>query len=102
MGSPEWRATMDDMHLQRRVCLLSSWTCWSQWKGPSGYRPVGIKAASTSRLRLGRSEVLRSLSKTIFGHTENSQGHHNTIDRLEDGGIENGSGGRCSLERRDS
>ena len=52
------------------------------------------KAAITKGLRLGRSEVLRSLRN--YGRIQ-SQGHH-TIDCLEDRGMERGSARRSSLK----
>ena len=55
------------------------------------------KAALTSGLLLGRSEVLRSLRHYLRAQ---SQGHH-TIDRLEERGVERGSARRSSLKGRE-
>ena len=54
------------------------------------------KPTLTSALRLGRSEVLRSLGQHLRAQ---SQGHH-TIDRLEERGVERGSARRSSLKGR--
>ena len=55
------------------------------------------KAALTSSLLLGRSEVLRRLRHYL---RTQSQGHH-TIDRLEEKGVERGSARRSSLRGRE-
>ena len=55
------------------------------------------KAALTSGLLLGRSEVLRSLRHYLRAQ---SYGHH-TIDRLEKRGVERGSARRSSLKGRE-
>ena len=55
------------------------------------------KAAITSGLLLGRSEVLRSLRHYLRPQI---QGHH-TIDRLEERGVERGSARRSSLKGRE-
>ena len=55
------------------------------------------KAALTSGLLLGRSEVLRSLRHYLSAQ---SQGHH-TIDRLEERGVERGSARRSSFNGRE-
>ena len=54
------------------------------------------KAAITSGLHLGRSEVLRNLRRYLRAQ---SQGH--TIDRLEERGMGRGSAGRSSLKGRE-
>ena len=56
-------------------------------------RLVG-KATITNGLHLGRSEVLRSTRHYLQAQT---QGHH-TIDRLEERGVEKGSGQRSILK----
>ena len=55
------------------------------------------KATLTSRLLLGRSEVLRSSRHYLQAQ---SQRHH-TIDRLEERGVEKGSARRSSLKGRE-
>ena len=60
----------------------------------SKWRLAG-NAATTSGLRLGRSEVWRRLRHYLRAQ---SQGHH-TIDRLEERGVERGSARRSSFER---
>ena len=55
------------------------------------------KAALTSGLLLGRSDVLRSLRHYLRAQ---SQGHH-TTDRLEERGVERGGAGRSSLKGRE-
>ena len=55
------------------------------------------KAAFTSGLLLGRSEVLRSLRHYL---RTQRQGHH-TIDSLEERGVERGSARRSSLKERE-
>ena len=55
------------------------------------------KAIITSGLRLGRSEVLRSLRRYMRAQ---SQGRHHTIDRLEERGVERGSARRSSFKGR--
>ena len=54
------------------------------------------KATITGGLRLGRSEVLRSLRHCL---REQSQGHY-TIDRLEERGVERGNAQQSSLRGR--
>ena len=55
------------------------------------------KATITGGLRLGRSKVLRSLRQ--YSRAQ-SQGHQ-TIDRLEERGVEKGSSQRSSLRERE-
>ena len=55
------------------------------------------KAALTTGLLLGRSELLRSLRYYLRAQ---SQGHH-TIDCLEERGVERGSAVRSSLRGRE-
>ena len=55
------------------------------------------KAAFTSGLLLGRSEVLRSLRYYLRARR---QAHH-TIDRLEERGVERGSARRPSVKGRE-
>ena len=55
------------------------------------------RAAITSGLRLGRSDVLMSLRLYLRAQ---SQGHH-TIDRLEERGVEKGSARKSSLKGRE-
>ena len=52
------------------------------------------KAAITSGLHLGKSEVLRSLKHYLQAQ---SQGHH-TISCVEEGGVEGGSAQQSSLK----
>ena len=66
-------------------------------KGNDRADKLAGEATTTSSLRLGRSEVLRSLRHYLQAQ---SQGHHN-IDRLEERGVERGSARRSSLKRRD-
>ena len=62
----------------------------------SKWRLAG-NAATTSGLRLGRSEVWRRLRHYLRAQ---SQGHH-PIDRLEERGVERGSARRSSLRGRE-
>ena len=90
----EWEAqagmSMFVIHLRRIL--------WVYCPGHAGVkgndraeRPAG-KATVTGGLRLGRSEVLRSLRLPAGAQ---SQGHH-TIDRLEERSIERGNAQRSS------
>ena len=94
MGCPEWNVPMVDIYLRK---------LWEYCPGHAGVtgndrvdRLAG-KAAVTSGLLLGRSEVLRSLRHYPRAQ---SQGHH-SIDRLEERGVERGSARRSSLKGRE-
>ena len=82
------------------VCRVFRWVYCPGHSGVKGNgradRLAG-KAALTSGLLLGRSEVLRSLRHYLRAQ---SQGHH-TTDRLEERGVERGSARRCSLKGRE-
>ena len=94
MGNPDWHVSMFDIHLRKLP--------WMYFLGHAGFRVndqadrLAGKAAIISGLRLGRSEVLRSLRHHLLAQ---SQGHH-TIDRLEERGVERGSVRRSSLKGR--
>ena len=60
-------------------------------------RLAGKVTITSGLLRLGRSEVLRSLRPYLLAQ---NQGHH-TIDHLEERGVEIGSGRRSTLRGRD-
>ena len=92
MGSPDWHASMFDIHLQKII--------WVYCLGHAGVkgndradRLAGKKNTITGGLRLGRSEVLRILRHFIRAQ---SQGYH-TIDHLEERGVERGSAQRSYL-----
>ena len=95
MGIPDWNASMENIHLQNLLWLY----CPGQTgvKGNDQTARVAGKATITSGLRLGRSEVLRSLSRYLPAQ---SHGHH-TIDRLEETGLERGSARQSSLKGRE-
>ena len=66
-------------------------------KGNDRADRLASKATPTSGLLLGRSEMLRSLRHYL---RVQSQGHQ-TIDRLEEKGVERGSARRSSLKVRE-
>ena len=72
MGRPDWHVTMLDIHLGRRLREH----CTEHAEVNQNDRADGLagKATFTSGLRLGRSEVLRSLRHYLRAQ---SQGHHN-------------------------
>ena len=72
MGRPDWHVTMLDIHLGRRLREH----CTEHAEVNQNDRADGLagKATFTSDLRLGRSEVLRSLRHYLRAQ---SQGHHN-------------------------
>ena len=82
------------------VCRVVRWVYCPGHSGVKGNgradRLAG-KAALTSGLLLGRSEVLMSLRHYLRAQ---SQGYH-TIDRLEERGVERGSARRSSLKGRE-
>ena len=72
------------------------WTCRSE--GNDRADRLAGKATVICGLRLGRSEVLRSLRHYV--RTQSRQGHH-TVDRLEErGGVDRGSVRRSSFKGR--
>ena len=94
MGSPDWNASMVDVHFRKFL-----WMCYPEHAGVKGNdradRLAG-KETLTSGLLLGRSEVLRSLRHYLQAQ---SQGHH-TTDRPEERGVERGSARRSSWKGR--
>ena len=84
-GSPDWNVLMVDIHLRKLT--------WVYYPGHAGMKRndradrLAGKQIITSVLFLGRSEVLRSLRHCPRAQ---SQGHQ-TIDRLEERGVERGS-----------
>jgi hypothetical protein len=86
---------MFDIHLRKIL--------WVYCPGHAGVKGndradrLAGKATITGGLRLGRSEVVRSLRHYLRAQ---SQGHH-TIDRLEERGVERGSAQRSSLRGRE-
>ena len=95
MESPDRNVSMVDIHLRKLL-----WVYCPGYAGVTGNdradRLAG-KATLTSGLLLGRPEALRSLRHCLRAQ---SQGHH-TIDRLEERGVERGSGRRSSLKGRE-
>ena len=95
MGSPDCNVSMVDIHLLRLL--------WVYCPGHAGVKGndradrLAGKATLTSGLLLGRSEVLRSLRHYLWTQ---SQGY-NTIDRLEETGVERGSARRSFLKGRE-
>ena len=97
IGSPNWSMSMVDIHLRKLL--------WVYCPGHAGVKGndredrLAGKAIITSSLRLGRSEVLRSLRRYMRAQ---SQGRHHTIDGLEERGVKRGSARRSSLKRRET
>ena len=91
--SPDWNVSAVDTHLQKLP--------WVYCPGHAGVKGneeadrLAGKAALTSGLLLGRSEVLRSLRHYLRAQ---SPGHHT---RLEERGVERGSARRSSLKGRE-
>ena len=94
MGSPDWNASMVDIHLQKLLWVYCSGH--AGMKGKDRAHRLAGKATLTSGLLLGRSGVLRSL--THYVRTQ-SQGHH-TIGRLKEKCLERGSARRSSFKGR--
>ena len=88
-GSPDWHVSMFDIHLQKLP-----WMCCPEHAEVKGNdradRLVGKASTITNGLRLGRSEVLRSLKHYLQAKKQK----HHTIDRLEERGVERGSARR--------
>ena len=74
MGSPDWNVSMVDIHFQKLMSMYCPGHAGVKGNDPAD-RLAG-KATLTGGLRLGRSEVLRSLRHYMWAQ---SQGHH-TID----------------------
>ena len=96
MRSPDWHvSSMFDIQLRR--------IRWVYCAGHAGVKEhdredrLAGKATITGGVRLGRSEVLRSLRHYLLAQ---SQGHH-TIERLEERGVERGSAQRPFLRGRE-
>ena len=97
-----------DRRVPRVADTLVCITCdtmfpWGYCRGHAGLKGndradrLACKATLTSGLRLGRSEVLRSLRLYLRAQ---SQRHH-TNDPLEERGVERGSARRSSLKGRE-
>ena len=86
---------MVDIHLRNLLWVYS--LGHAGVKGNDRTDRLAEKAALTSGLLLGRSQVLRSLRHYLRAQ---SQGHQ-TIDRLEERGVERGSSKRFSLKGRE-
>ena len=82
MGGPDWHVLMFRIHLQ--ILLLVHCSGQAGVKGNDRADRLAGKAAITSDLCVGRSEVLRSLRHYLRAQ---SQGHH-TTDRLKERGVE--------------
>ena len=95
MESPDWSMSMVDIHLRKLL--------WVYCPGHAGVKGndradrLAGKATLTSGLLLGRSEVLTSLRHYLWTQ---SQGY-NTIDRLEETGVERGSARQSFLKGRE-
>ena len=95
MGIPDCNVLMVDIHLLRLL--------WVYCPGHAGVKGndradrLAGKATLTSGLLLGRSEVLTSLRHYLWTQIQG----YNTIDRLEETGVERGSTRRSSLKGRE-
>ena len=89
--------SMVDIHLRKLLWVYCPGHAGVRVKGNDRADRLAGKAALTSGLLLGRSEVLRSLRHYLWAQ---SQGQH-TIDRLEERGVERGSAGQSSLKGRE-
>ena len=85
MGIPEWHVSMFSIHLGNLLWLYCPGRAGV--KGNDRVDRLSGKATITSGLRLGSSEVLRSLRHYLRAQ---SQGHH-AIDSLEERGVKRGS-----------
>jgi len=94
-GKPRWNVLMVDIHPRNYLWVYC--TGHAGVKGNDRADRLAGKAAITSGLLLGRSEVLMSLRHYLRAQ---SQGYH-TIDRLEERGVERGSARRSSLKGRE-
>ena len=94
-GNPDWHVSMVDIHLRKLL-----WVYCPGYAGVKGnYRAdrLADKATLTSGLLLGRAQVLRSLRHYLRAQSQERQ----TIDRLEETGVERGSARRSSLKGRE-
>ena len=92
IGSPDWNVSMADIHLRKLLwvyCLGHA-----EVKGNDRADRMACKAVLSSDLLLERSEVSRSLRHYLWAQ---SQGYQ-TIDRLEERGVERGSARRSYLK----
>jgi len=80
MGSPEWNVLMVDIHLPKLLWLYCPGHAGV--KGNDRADRLADKAAVTSGLFFGRSEVLRSLRHYLRTQSQ-GLGHH-TIHRLKE------------------
>ena len=95
MGCPDWHTAMHSLRLQRLL-----WIYCPGHAGVSGNERADRLASTvdiTSGLQLGRAEVLRGLRN--FLSTDKPE-HHST-DRLEERGVEKGSGRHSTLQGRE-
>ena len=76
-----------------------TWTCRGQGKCPGRYNLTG-KTTITSGLRLGRSEVLRSLRHCIWAQRQGHQPHRSQGVKGR-GGVKRGTARRSSLKGRE-
>ena len=91
MGSPDWNVSMVDIHLRKLLWVYCPGH--AGMKGSDRADKLAGKVTIRNGLRLGRSEVLKSMRHYLRAQ---SQGHH-TIDRLE----ERGSARRSSFKGRE-
>ena len=95
MGCPDWHTAMHSLRLQRRL-----WIYCPGHAGVSGNERADRLASTadiTSGLQLGRAEVLRGLRN--FLNTDKPD--HHSIDRLDERGVEKGSGRHSTLQGRE-
>ena len=98
MGSPDWHVSRRQFAIHLRKIMWMYCPGHAGVKGNDRAGRLAGKATITSGLRLGRSEMLRSLRHYLRAKF---QGHH-TIDRLgERTGVERESAQRSSLRGRE-
>ena len=86
MGCPDWHTAMHSLRLQRLL-----WIYCPGHAGVSGNERADRLASTadiTSGLQLGRTEVLRGLRNFV----NMDRPEHHSIDRLQERGVEKGSG----------
>ena len=95
MGCPDWHAATHSLRLQRLL-----WICCPGHAGVCGNERADRLASTaeiTSGLQLGRAEVLRGVRNFL----NMDRPEHHSTDRLDERGVEKGSGRHSTLQGRE-
>ena len=96
-SNPEWQSSMTQSHLRSLL--------WVYCPGHAGVKgneradKLAGRAKVTGSMKLGRSEVLRGLRRQLKTIAE-AEVHH-TVDRLQERGVQRGSGRKSELKGRE-